>query len=187
MSDQMGTRFAGEVESAESIATRVHEFQTDKAGKAYIDHPRRVVANLVSHPDFVELSRSEQSAATAAAWLHDVVEDSGTNGHPHVSLDDLSKADISPLAIRIIERMTRPEDKASDVQNAYYVAIANDPLAQLCKWSDIADNLNEQRLAALPEALQLKARAKYAHALRLMPMNAIQKEWLNSRIQIAVD
>lgn len=183
----MSFSMALEVEAAETIATKVHEFQTDKAGRAYIDHPRRVVANLVSHPDFAELTSSEQSATTAAAWLHDVVEDSGTNGHPHVSLDDLSKAGISPLAIRIIERMTRPEDKSSELQNAYYIAIANDPLAQLCKWADIADNLNEQRLAALPEALQLKARAKYAHALKLMPMNAIQKEWLNARIQIAVD
>lgn len=183
----MSVENRSEVALAESIATKVHAQQVDKAGRAYIDHPHRVVANLQSNPDYGKLTELEKSAATAAAWLHDVVEDSGTNGHPHISLTDLSQAGISDLALTIIERMTRPEDKSSEVQDAYYRAIANDPLAQLCKWADIADNLNEQRLAALTEELQAKARAKYAHALELMPMTEEQLAWLHSRTQLAVD
>ena len=56
------------ISRAEALATRAHAGQVDKAGTAYIEHPR-AVARIVQrdHPG--------QAAAIAIAWLHDVVED----------------------------------------------------------------------------------------------------------------
>jgi (p)ppGpp synthase/HD superfamily hydrolase len=68
-----------EVAAAKAIATIAHRYQTDKNGVAYIDHPRRVAERLAPHdPQHV-----------AAAWLHDVIEDSG------ISASDLIAAGIS--------------------------------------------------------------------------------------------
>ena len=181
---QLRDRAAPEVEFAEYIAGAVHALQVDKAGKPYIDHPRRVVANLQSLPEYQVLSRHEQSAAAAAAWLHDVVEDSGTNGFPHVRLSHLFGKGISVEAVDVIKLLTRPEDKSTAAQDAYYQGILNNPLALLVKWADIADNLNEQRLSLLPAELQKKAREKYAHALEVLQMSPAQNHWLVARTLI---
>lgn len=173
---------ANEIQYAEYISGAVHALQVDKAGKPYSSHPARVVLNLQSLPEYQELSDSQKSAATAAAWLHDVVEDSGTNGFPAVTLGHLMSRNISMEALEVIALLTRPEDNSSDTQDAYYQGILTNPLALLVKWADIADNLNEKRLSLLPQAIQQKARAKYAHALEVLAMTPEQKYWLRERI-----
>ena len=49
----------------DGLATIAHRGQVDKAGKPYIDHPRRVAGRLAGGPRYT----------LAAAWLHDVLED----------------------------------------------------------------------------------------------------------------
>jgi hypothetical protein len=51
------------VQTAERFAVAAHEGQTDKAGRPYIEHPRRVARRL------------DTPEALAAAFLHDVLED----------------------------------------------------------------------------------------------------------------
>lgn len=56
-----------QIAAAEQVASGAHAGQTDKAGRPYLDHPRRVAARVqttTGDPD-----------AVAAGWLHDVVED----------------------------------------------------------------------------------------------------------------
>ncbi len=173
---------APELWFAEFISGAVHASQVDKAGKPYAGHPARVVMNLKSLPEYQTLSGDEKSAATAAAWLHDVVEDSGTNGFPAISLDHLMSRNISAEALEVIELLTRTEDDSSESQDAYYQAILSNPLALLVKWADIADNLNAQRLSLLSQELQQIARAKYAHALEILAMTSAQKAWLADRV-----
>ena len=48
---------------AEQIARKAHDGLTDEADRPYIEHPARVAARLTD-PEL-----------RAAAWLHDVVED----------------------------------------------------------------------------------------------------------------
>lgn len=73
-----------QVELARQIATTAHAGQTDKAGRPYIDHPRRVASRLVD--------LQEQ----AAAWLHDVIEDTG------VTAVDLLKAGIDDAVVQAV-------------------------------------------------------------------------------------
>lgn len=49
-----------------SIIAAAHRGQVDKAGQPYITHPARVAARVAGDEN-----------AVAAAWLHDVVEDTG--------------------------------------------------------------------------------------------------------------
>ena len=173
---------APELWFAEFISGAVHALQVDKAGKPYSAHPARVVLNLQSLPEYRELSDSQKSAATAAAWLHDVIEDSGSNGFPAISLGHLMSRNMSDEALHLVELLTRSEDNSSEAQEAYYQAILTNPLALLVKWADIADNLNEQRLSLLSPELQQKARDKYEHALEVLAMTASQKAWLAERV-----
>lgn len=173
---------AGEVEFAEFISGAVHALQVDKAGNAYSAHPARVVLNVQTYPEYEKFSPAQKSAVTAAAWLHDVVEDSGTNGFPPVSLGHLMTRNISVEAIEVIKLLTRPEDSSTEAQDAYYRGILTNPLALFVKWADIADNLNEHRLALLPATDQEKARSKYAHALEILVMTPEQRNWLKERI-----
>ncbi|PSB29764.1 HD domain-containing protein [Chlorogloea sp. CCALA 695] len=59
-----------------SIATSAHKNQVDKGGKPYIEHPLRVMKQMMS------------DAARIVAVLHDVIEDSD------YSLDDLVTAGL---------------------------------------------------------------------------------------------
>lgn len=173
---------APELWFAEFISGAVHALQVDKAGKPYSAHPARVVLNLQSLPEYRELSDSQKSAANAAAWLHDVIEDSGTNGFPAIGLGHLMSRNISAEALELVELLTRSEDNSSEAQDAYYQGILANPLALLVKWADIADNLNEQRLSLLSPELQQKARAKYEQALEVLTMTSAQRAWLADRV-----
>jgi hypothetical protein len=168
---------------AKWIAESVHAQQTDKGGAQYITHPARVVANLLTLPDFEALEPEWREASIVGAWLHDVVEDSGENGFPKVSLENLRDWGIGQ-AISVIELLTRPIDKSAAAQDAYYEAISSNRAARYVKWADIADNLNVKRLEKLPSDLRSKAEKKYAHALEILHMNEKQNAWLQKRIHI---
>lgn len=178
---------APEVDFAEYISGAAHAFQVDKAGKPYAGHPRRVTANVKSHPNFEVLSESEKSTVVSAAWLHDVLEDSGTNGFPHVDIGLLFGTRIETETLQVIKLLTRPEDSSPESQDAYYLAIAANLQAKIVKLADIADNLNEQRLALLPKETQDKAREKYAHALDALAVTAPERAWLAERVAIEPD
>ena len=135
---------------AERIATDAHRGQVDKLGADYIEHPRRVASafNPATH-----------SVEHCAAWLHDVVEDSG------MSADDLLAAGVDPDVVDVVVLMTRRKDVPDDT---YYARIAASPAARAVKLADIGDNTAPWRVEQLATDLRDRLAKKYGHARELL-------------------
>lgn len=142
------TAASNEPNRAEIIARLAHKGQTDKAGQPYIEHVNRVWWDV---PD-------DDDEAQAAAWLHDVVEDT------ELSLVDLQTLGFSEVVIDAVDLLTRkpPFDYAS-----YITAMINQRgrigrrAALLVKRSDLRDHLVNP---GCPETL----RPRYKAALPLI-------------------
>jgi (p)ppGpp synthase/HD superfamily hydrolase len=133
------------VSRARELAHRAHDGQVDKAGRPYIEHVSRVAAAVAGDPE-----------AEVVAWLHDVVED-----HPEYSDEVFS---FPPLIARAIDRITRKTVHPE----TYFACIRLDPIALRVKLADIADNVDESRLALLDPKTADRLRKKYAHALKAL-------------------
>lgn len=127
---------------ADGLCVRWHDGHTDKAGKPYIEHPRRVSSYV--DPD--------NAVARAAALLHDVLEDSG------VSPEDLAGEGIPAAVIETVELLTRRDGVAAE---EYYRRIKAHPNALEVKLADLADNTDPARLTLLDAATQDKLTRKY--------------------------
>jgi hypothetical protein len=137
------------VDAAYMIAVAAHETQVDKAGAAYIEHPRRVAERVAGDDD-----------AMAVAWLHDVLEDS------EWGIPDLEEWGIPYHIILAVDLLSK--DGGSWVTGTieeYYGRVRSNALALKVKLADIADNTHPDRLALLPEDVQLRLRKKYVKAL----------------------
>jgi (p)ppGpp synthase/HD superfamily hydrolase len=134
---------------ARTIAHVAHAGQVDKAGAPYIEHPEWVAAEVRrrSGGDFYQ--------AVAAAWLHDVVEDS------HLTVDDLKAFGVDRDVASIVNRLTRPKDRDAEW---YYSYLKNNPAALAVKLADIAHNTLPERLAKLDPDTQIRLIKKYAAA-----------------------
>ena len=125
-----------EVEIAERIAREAHAGQVDKQGQPYILHVERVAA-AVSEP------------AKAAAWLHDVLEDTA------VTFDDMRAAGVGHMTCCMVNCLTRGHAGYGD----YIERIADtehDETIEI-KLADLRDNLR----GGCPETL----RARYLKAI----------------------
>ena len=137
------------------LAYRLHDGQTDKAGRPYIDHPRRVAALVqASGGDWVQV---------CAAWLHDVMEDCGVGamflrymGVPHAVVD-------------LVMDLSHPK---GEPYRDYITRVKASPglIVKLC---DIHDNLDPTRLCYLDGATQRRLRNKYAIALTMLASESI--------------
>lgn len=135
------------VDAALRIAVRAHDGQTDKAGLPYIEHPKRVAAQLPT----AELQ--------AVALLHDVLEDTD------VTAEDLAAAGIPQAVIAGVVAMTK--QPGDDYPEAVARA-ARHPLARAVKAADIADNTDPHRLALLPASEAQRLREKYELGRRVL-------------------
>lgn len=132
---------------AEGIARAAHAGQMDKAGMPYAEHPARVAARVADDP-----------YAVAAAWLHDVLEDTP------VTAQGLAAHGIPERVVTAVRALTRRPGQTSE---DYYRAVAADRLALRVKVADLADNGDPARLAVLEAddpATAARLRAKYAYA-----------------------
>jgi len=104
-----------QIDIAKAIATVAHKGQVDKAGSPYIDHPRRVAERL--------RAAKVGEAVVAAAWIHDVLEDTdlyyagiksaGAHWLKKADIDDNSDpARLALLDDETIVRLTRKYAKA---------------------------------------------------------------------------
>lgn len=135
---------------AEQVASEAHAGQTDKAGRPYLDHPRRVaarVATTTSDPD-----------ALAAAWLHDVVEDTP------VTLDRLREVGFSESVVEAVDALTRRPGEGDE----YYRRVAANDVARLVKQADLWDNTHPDRVRLLDTDDAERLRRKYRHAAMLL-------------------
>lgn len=134
------------VERAKDLAHRAHAGQVDKAGRPYIEHVARVAARVAGDDE-----------AEAVAWLHDVMEDA-----TQFSGEVARYPDYVFFAVTRLTRVRGLPDEA------YYQRIRQNELALRVKLADIADNMDEARLALLDEATSNRLRRKYAKALEAL-------------------
>jgi len=113
------------VSLAREIATEAHEGQFRRDGVTpYIRHPEAVAARVAG-----------DSLAEAAAWLHDVVEDTD------VTMDDLSARGIPAEVLEVVRLLTHSNGLSYE---RYLSAIAAHPIAKKVKMADMITNLSDR-------------------------------------------
>ncbi|WP_394551724.1 hypothetical protein ACDF64_12725 [Agromyces sp. MMS24-JH15] len=156
-SDPRMTDVDGLVQSAraEAIASIAHRAQTDKLGAAYIDHPARVAGRF----DAVD-----QPIERAAAWLHDVLEDTD------LTAGDLLQAGILPEIVEVVAVLTRPGFPWQD--GDYSQRVRGNPRALRVKAADLDDNSAPWRTRRLDEATRERLAAKYRASRAALGLDA---------------
>ena len=165
----------------EMIARKAHEFQKDKSGAAYIQHPARVAQNAKMLASFLGLQKSEVELAQSIAWLHDVIEDSASEPFGQVTAEDLLNWGISEEIVGSVKLLTRVKGERD--KSAYYIRLLDNPLARLVKIADIADNRNLERRAALSPSDARYLEQKYSHALSILELSPMEETFYQKRIQ----
>jgi len=120
---------------AAALAARVHENQYRKDGETPYDaHPARVAMIIAVHFGFTD------EATLAAAYLHDVIEDSGTD------YDDIAEAFGSDVADYVAAMSKDGRLVEAERERAYDEQLAAGPWqARLIKLADVYDNLIDAR------------------------------------------
>ena len=136
---------------AARIAYKAHEGTYDACGMPYIMHPLHVAERMTGE------------AETAAALLHDVVEDTS------VTLDDLRMAGFDERILHAVELLTHREGVPYE---QYLLGIKSDPIALAVKLADIEHNSDETRWLGAAEPIPPERmehwRRKYALALEIL-------------------
>jgi (p)ppGpp synthase/HD superfamily hydrolase len=140
-------------ERARCLAQAAHAGQLDKAGNDYFEsHLVDVCRRVVSYGGDID----EQ----AAAWLHDVVEDTA------VTELDLLASGFSDKTLLMVHLMTNQEAEDPEV---YYARLrAYEPARRLKLDADMASNSDPDRLALLDEVGRARLNAKYAKGKALL-------------------
>jgi hypothetical protein len=138
------------IERAAALAEAAHSGQVDKAGVPYIGHPARVAALVAT--------RGGSDEAIAAAWLHDVVEDTT------VILASI-RYGFGDTVADLVDALTR---RSGEALGAYYARVVRTPGAVLVKVCDVDDNSDPARLAQLPAADAARLARKYATARAIL-------------------
>ncbi len=136
-----------QITRAHAYAMAAHLGQYDRDSRPHTDHVARVVARVrtwlfepeMSHGSsyYVMPGRLNTGETIAAAWLHDVVEDTAT------TLEYLRHAGFTPHVIAMVAGLTRPEEPS---YQEYVESITDLPGALgdgclIVKQSDLEDNL----------------------------------------------
>ena len=179
------------IQIARYISHQVHAAQLDKGNNAYIGHPSRVAALSQEVPGFDLLNKEDQSSVVQAAWLHDVLEDSGDNGFPLVLSSDLYGWGISRAAVFAAENLSRENSLMRHLglkrdKDEYYEFINQDPLARMVKIADLADNSNLQRVELLKTLGVAINPEKYPHAIQSLNFSTDECDWFEKAIKIEV-
>jgi|GEM_PF-1295725 len=139
-----------QVALAKGIAFAAHRGQLDKSGTPYIDHPGRIAERFDPVTDPI---------AAAAAWLHDVLEDTPLTSR------ELFEAGVLLEVVGVVELLTRRPEVTPD---EYYARIRRHPVALRVKLADIDDNTAPWRLRRLDFAKQQRLAEKYRYARRAL-------------------
>lgn len=138
------------IRDAESVARLAHAGQVDKSGAAYVEHPRRVAERVAGRA-----SDEVREVAVCAAWLHDVVEDTG------VTLDGVRDGFGIEVAT-VVDALTK---RGGESRDDYFARVLDaGPVAVMVKTADLDDNTSEERVALLDPATRDRLARKYEHA-----------------------
>ena len=115
------------IKEAQWIAGIAHQDQYRRDGKTpYIRHVEDVVKRL---------QRQEQpDSLIAAAWLHDVIEDS------NITVRNLHECGIPDNVIIAVDALTK---KAGQSYQEYLSIVKNNQIARIVKISDMLSNLSD--------------------------------------------
>ena len=128
------------------LAYQAHHGQVDKAGIPYIFHPIHVAEQMTDE------------FSTAAALLHDVVEDT------FVTLEDLEKEGFPPEVTEAVAVMTRDET----IPYMDYIAqVKKNDLARRVKLEDLRHNMDYTRLPVVDEEAK-RHLERYARAMEVL-------------------
>lgn len=130
-----------------AFAAQAHAGQTDKAGKPYIAHPMRVMAQV------------EGTEAKITAILHDVLEDTD-----YTASDLKDRLGLPDNILEAISALTR--SPGTDYMD-YIRRLSGCPLAAAVKRADLKDNMDLTRLPRITEK-DKKRCEKYRSALKLL-------------------
>ena len=134
------------LEKADEFACEVHNGQTDKSGKDYIGHPRRVS------------ERCRGKKAKIVALLHDTIEDT------FVTADYLKEYGFSNDVIEAVLALSRQEN---ETYAQFIMRASKNEIAKEVKIADLEDNLDVRRLDDITENTIARER-KYLHAWRFL-------------------
>lgn len=130
------------IDIALAIATEAHAGQVDKAGKPYILHPLRLMAQM------------DDDLSKAVAVLHDVIEDCGITAHDLVA---------KGLPHSVVDRVVALSRKEGESYMQFIDRIAPDAITRKVKMADLKDNMDLSRLPQVTEE-DTKRNAKYQKA-----------------------
>jgi (p)ppGpp synthase/HD superfamily hydrolase len=147
---------------AERLARQAHKDQVDRAGQPYVGHLERVVANLLRR--WPEATGDE----IAAAWLHDVIEDTQWDA------DLLLRAGVPPGAVEIVQALTRPAGLTYQAWVKSLAALGSLSAVRV-KLADNDDNTAPGRVAAIPEGESM-LRTRYLPARNLLEARIARAE-----------
>jgi len=134
------------IEKSLAIALRAHVGAIDKAGRAYILHPLRLMAKMTTDTEM------------SVALLHDVIEDSD------ITADELLAEGIPNDVVTAVLCLTK---QAGENYQDFVLRAKQNPIARKVKIADIEDNLNVLRITNLTEK-DLARIAKYHAAWQLL-------------------
>ena len=123
-----------------------HRGQLDKAGRPYIEHPEHVAASVYG------------DAAKAAAWLHDVVEDTDA------TVEDLRAAGISEDVLEAVALLTH---ERGTPYLEYVRRVKENPIARVVKLADLRHNSDLSRLPEVGKE-DLRRMKRYRRAIRIL-------------------
>lgn len=145
------------------IAEEAHREQRDKQGHPYIGHVIRVAWHARQKASLNGLSADDVDYITAAAFLHDVLEDT------HTTAKALLEQGVPSEVVAMVQTLTRTKDTSLTYQQWIDHICANGSIgAVIVKWADNTDNLNPDRRSGLPAGMDqryLKAREKLERCL----------------------
>jgi (p)ppGpp synthase/HD superfamily hydrolase len=124
---------------AARLANRLHAGQVRKyRPRPFIEHPGRVASRLM-------LFKDAAAEEVAAAWLHDVLEDTPATA------DNLQAEGMPPVSVRLVEELTNPSKRHPQLRRAVRKEMDRGHVlhmsreAKRIKLIDRADNLREMQ------------------------------------------
>lgn len=128
------------------LAYKAHEGQTDKGGVPYVFHPFHVAEQM------------EDELSTAAALLHDILEDT------KITLSDLEKEGFPEEILGAVKLLTRGGN-ASYLE--YIQKLKGNSIARAVKLADLAHNSDVSRLDTVTNADRERLKL-YAQAVKIL-------------------
>lgn len=143
------------LEKAIHIAVEAHAGQIDKAGKAYILHPIRVMLSGRTEDEMI------------CGILHDVIEDTP------VSIDMLRMEGFSEHILAALDAISK---RKGEPYSDFIERVAENELATIVKLNDLHDNMNRDRIKEYKEADE-RRHEKYVRAERRLHQICKERSW----------